>query len=180
MRKVLLYIAASLDGYIARSNGDTSWLHDESFALKGEDFGYSDFISTIDTTLMGNKTYQVVLGFDMPFPYSDKKNYVFCRSAAKQQDTESIQFVREDAIAFVRNLKFQQGQDIWLIGGSQINTLLLNAGLIDEIILTITPTILGTGIPLFAAGAEEQNLKVLDSKSYKNGFTQARYKCQKI
>ena len=177
MRKIILYIAASVDGYIARSDGSIDWLEDESYTIKGEDFGYSQFIKPVDATLMGNSTYKGILGFDMPFPYPDKENYVFSRSAHNQQDTEFVKFVREDAVAFVKNLKQQQGGNIWLIGGGQLNTLFLNEGLLDEIILTYIPVILGNGIPLFAAGAHEKKLSVLESKSFENGFVQVRYKC---
>jgi len=172
MRKLILYIAASLDAYIARPDGDTSWLHDERFTLEGEDFGYSALLQSIDTTLMGHSTYQVILGFDMPFPYADKVNYVFSRSS--QPNAAHVRFVGEDAVAFVRQLKQEPGQDIWLIGGGQINTLLLNAGLIDEFILTYVPVILGSGIPLFAAGAQEKQLRVVERKNYPNDFVQLR------
>ncbi|RDV15637.1 dihydrofolate reductase [Pontibacter diazotrophicus] len=173
MRKIVLYIAASLDGYIARSNGSTAWLHDETYTIKGEDFGYSEFLQTFDTTLMGHSTYKVVLGFDMPFPYPDKENYVFSRSSG-HTDTEYVQFISTDAVEFVQKLKQKPGKDIWLIGGGQLNTLLLNHNLIDEIILTYVPRVLGEGIPLFAPGAQEKKLKVRSSKSYDNGFVQVR------
>ncbi|MEJ8757893.1 dihydrofolate reductase family protein [Pontibacter sp. H259] len=170
MRKVILYIAASLDGYIARPDGRIDWLENEDYKIEGEDFGYSNFLKNIDTTLMGHSTYKVVLGFDMAFPYTDKKNYVFSHSA--QQDTEYVEFVSTNAAEFIRKLKQEPGKDIWLIGGSQLNTLLLNAGLIDEIILTYIPIILGKGIPLFAQGASEKLLEVTDTESYTNGFVQ--------
>lgn len=174
MRKIVLYIAASLDGYIARPNGDTSWLEEEKYTLEGEDFGYSDFLKSIDTTLMGHSTYQVILCFGTPFPYAGKTNYVFSRTS--HPDTEHVKFIQKDVVAFVQQLKQQQGQDIWLIGGSQINTLLHNAGLIDEVLLTYIPVILGSGIPLLAAGAQESPLKLMSSKSYENGFVQLRLK----
>lgn len=173
MRKIVLYIAASLDGYIARSDGSIDWLEDPADALEGEDFGYSEFLQTIDTALMGHSTYKVVAGFDMPFPYPDKANYVFSRSAG-HTDTAHVKFIYTDAVAFVQELKQQPGKAIWLIGGGQLNTLLLNAGLIDEIILTYIPIVLGAGIPLFAAGAQETKLKVSSSKRYPNGFVQVR------
>ena len=174
MRNILLYIAASLDGYIARADGTIDWLEDKAYTIKGEDFGYSSFIQTIDTTLMGHETYKTVAGFEAPFPYTDKTNYVFSRTP--HPDTASVKFVSSDVVAFVKQLKQQPGNDIWLIGGGQLNTLLLNAGLIDEIILTYIPVILGTGIPLFAPVAGEQMFKVLESKSFENGFVQLRLK----
>ncbi|GHA69245.1 dihydrofolate reductase family protein [Pontibacter akesuensis] len=170
MRKVILYIAASLDGYIAKPDGDTTWLHDERYAIAGEDYGYSALLAAIDTTLMGHSTYKVILGFDMPFPYPDKTNYVFSRS--QLPDTEHVKFVQENPADFVKQLKQQAGQDIWLIGGGQLNTLLLNAGLIDEIVLTYVPIILGNGISLFAQGTQEKHLQVSQSKSFANGFVQ--------
>ena len=170
MRKLTLYIAASLDGYIARTDGGIDWLENKVYAIEGEDYGYSDFMQTIDTTLMGHSTYKVVLNMDMLFPYSDKTNYVFSHS--EHPNAEHVQFVPRNATGFVKQLKQEPGKDIWLIGGSQLNTLLLNAGLIDEIILTYIPIVLGKGIPLFAPGASEKMLKVTDTKNYKNGFVQ--------
>ncbi|GAB3541240.1 dihydrofolate reductase family protein [Pontibacter brevis] len=179
MRKVVLYIAASLNGYIARSDGSTEWLHDKAYAMKGEDFGYSDFMQTIDTTLIGHSTYKVILGFDMPFPYPYKANYVFSRSAG-HPDTAHVKFVSTDAAGFVQQLKQQSGKDIWLIGGGQLNTLLLNHNLTDEVILTYFPMVLGQGIPLFAPGVQETKLKVSSSKSYRNGFVQIRLNRQPL
>ena len=170
MRKVILYIAASLDGYIARPDGRIDWLENEAYKIEGEDFGYSSFLQTIDTTLMGHSTYKVILGFDTPFPYPDKKNYVFSHS--ELPDTEYVQFISTNVAEFVKKLKQSPGKDIWLIGGSQLNTLLLNAALIDEIILTYIPIILGKGIPLFASGASEKLVQLKQSKNFSNGFVQ--------
>ena len=173
MRKVVLYIAASLDGYIARPDDSIDWLEDKAYAIEGEDYGYSEFIQTIDTTLMGHSTYKVILGFDTPFPLPTETNFVFSRSAG-HTDTAQVKFINTDAVAFVQELKQQQGKAIWLMGGGQLNTLLLNARLIDEIILTYIPIVLGAGIPLFAAGAQETRLNVSSSKTYPNGFVQVR------
>ncbi|TXK46446.1 dihydrofolate reductase [Pontibacter qinzhouensis] len=171
MRKIILYIAASLDGFIARPDGNIDWLHDEDFALPGEDFHYSSFLETIDTTLMGNSTYQVIQGFETPFPYTDKTNYVFTRNP-EHQDDAFVKFVSSDATGFIKELKQQPGKDIWLIGGGQLNTLVLEAGLLDEIVLTYIPILLGTGIPLFAAGLQEHKLQVESNHCFDNGFVQ--------
>ncbi|EJF11207.1 MULTISPECIES: dihydrofolate reductase family protein [Pontibacter] len=177
MRKIILYIAASTDGFIARPDGNIDWLHDKKYNIPDEDFGYTAFLQTIDTTLMGRKTYQQVMGFDMPFPYPDLKNYVFSRS--EQQDTEHVSFVKNAVVDFIEKLKEQPGKDIWLIGGGQLNATVLNAGLLDEIILTYIPIVLGKGIPLFSADTEEHKLKLIptENKLYRNGFLQVRYSC---
>ncbi|GGG07134.1 dihydrofolate reductase family protein [Pontibacter amylolyticus] len=177
MRKIILYIAASTDGYIARPDGNIDWLHDKKYNIPDEDFGYSAFLQTIDTTLMGHNTYREILGFDMPFPYPELKNYVFSRS--KQEEAEHVSFVRDGAVDFIEKLKEQPGKDIWLIGGGMLNATVLNAGLLDEIILTYIPIVLGKGIPLFSAETEEHKLKLIptENKLYRNGFLQVRYSC---
>lgn len=174
----MLYIAASLDGYIARPDGDTSWLHDKKYTIPDEDFGYTAFLQTVDTTLMGHSTYKVIAGFDMPFPYPDLKNYAFSKSPG-HQDTEFVSFVQEPAADFIEKLKEQPGKAIWLIGGGELNSLVLNAGLLDEIIITYIPIILGNGIPLFSREAGEHKLKLIPTGSnvYRNGFFQVKYSC---
>lgn len=173
MRKVILYIAVSIDNYIAKPDGDTSWLHNPEYIIDNEEFGYTKFIDGIDTTLMGHNTYKVVIGFDVPFPYADKTNYVFTRSA-KAKD-EHAKFIDNDVPGFVNSLKNLEGKDIWLIGGGQINTLLLEQGLIDEMIITQIPIVLGTGLPLFTNTKLSFPFLLKESKSYKNGFVELRY-----
>lgn len=171
MRKLILYIAASLDGFIAKSDGNIDWLHDESLSIEGEDFGYTAFLNTIDTTLMGNKTYEMICSFDMPFPYIDQTNFVFSRSIQKEKH-DSVQFIREDMIQFTHQLKNNAGKNIWLIGGGIINTQLLNAGLIDEIILTLIPVTLGNGIKIFEDNLKMNNFTLQESKTFNNGMVQ--------
>jgi dihydrofolate reductase len=177
MRRIILYIAASLDGYIARTDGNLDWLTDKKYNIPDEDFGYTAFMQTIDTTLMGHSTYKAVLGLEMPFPYSDKKNYVFSRS--EHADTEHASFVKDNPVEFIEKLKEQDGKDIWLIGGGQLNSQVLNAGLLDEIILTYIPIILGKGIKLFSDEANEHKLKLkpTEGNQYRNGFVQLKYTC---
>lgn len=167
-RKLKLYIAASMDGYIAGPKGEIDWLE----AAGDLDYGYHDFYSSIDTTVMGNSTYKLTLTVD-EFPYADKANYVFTRSAPPP-DTANARFVSRDIAAFVKSLKGMPGKDIWLIGGGQVNTVMLNAGLIDEIILTVFPLVLGDGIPLFAPGAKRTGFRAVDCQSYETGLVQWR------
>jgi dihydrofolate reductase len=170
-RKVVLYAAASLDNFIATADGGVKWLEHPRFALPREDFGYRKFLRSIDTTLMGHTTYRQLLGFGGPFPYAGKANYVFTRSS-RRKDTEHVSFISRNIPAFVRALKKKKGKDLWLVGGARINTLLLNHGLIDRIILTVVPLALGSGIPLFAEGAKPAAFRLKKTRLFPNGFVQ--------
>ena len=167
MRRLKLYTAVSLDGYIAGPNGEIDWLD-----VGGDlDYGYAEFYESIDTTLMGSLTYRVALSVP-DFPYPDKTNYVFTRSAPP--DTEHVRFVSGDIAGFVRSLKEEPGEAIWLVGGGQINTIMLNAGLIDEVVLTLFPLVLGHGIPLFAPGAPRSRFETTGCETYETGLVQWR------
>ena len=166
MRQLKLYIATSLDGYIAGPNGELDWLPTEGDL----DYGYTQFYASVDTTLMGNSTYPITLTVP-DFPYSDKTNYVFTRGTPPPA-TSYVQFISGDIVAFVRSLKKESGKDIWLVGGGQVNTAMLNADLIDSMILTMFPVALGAGIPLFAPGARRSSFKTVGCESYETGVIQ--------
>ena len=168
VRKVRLYIAASLDGFIAGPGGEIDWLD----AGGDADYGYAAFYASIDTTLMGNETYKQVLTFGA-FPYPTKTNYVFTRGAPPP-DTAHVRFVSGDIAGFVRDLKEAPGADIWLVGGGQLNTIMLEAGLIDEIILTSFPLVLGWGIPLFAPSDVRSPFKTVGCQAFDTGLIQWR------
>ena len=168
MRRLKLYTAASLDGYIAGPNGEIDWLDVDG----GLDYGYAELYQSIDTTLMGSSTYRVALGAP-EFPYPDKTNYVFTREAPPP-DTEHVRFVSGDIAGFVRSLKREAGRAIWLVGGGQVNTVMLNAGLIDDVILTSFPLVLGDGIPLFAQGAARAGFETTGCEAYETGLVQWR------
>jgi dihydrofolate reductase len=174
MKKIILYIAASIDNYISKPDGSVDWLHDTDYELKGEDYGYTTFYKSIDTTLMGNKTYQGILDFDVPFPYPGKKNYVFSRSKKSTKD-DFVTFISGDIIGFIEKLKAEPGKDIWLIGGGEINTVVLENGMIDQIILTIVPVILGNGIPPFQKHLIETKFALEKSQAFKNGLVQLTF-----
>ncbi|WP_088832467.1 dihydrofolate reductase family protein [Paenibacillus tyrfis] len=160
-RPLALYIATSLDGYIARENGEIDWL-DEA---EGEgDSGYSEFYETIDTVLMGNKTYEHTFELADQFPYPDKKCYVFSRS--DRQPNQHVTFVTGDVPEFVDKLKEQDGSKIWIVGGAEILDVLLKSNLVDEFIITMMPTILGKGIPLFKKDNPELKLSLARTKRY--------------
>lgn len=173
MRKIILYVAISLDGKIAKLDGDVKWL--ESIPNPDQlDYGYVAFNEKIDTTIMGNKTYEEILGFDVPFPYPDKKNYVLTRQAGKI-DTEFVTFVSGDVLNFVKKLKTEKGKDIWLIGGSEVTTLFFNEDLVDELFIFVMPIVIGAGIPLFGDYPIERPLQLMETKAYPTGVTFLKY-----
>jgi len=172
-RKVVLFIASSLDGYIADENESLEWL----FSVEGEgDNGYSAFYNTVDTVLMGNTTYKWLLNQNLEeFPYKNKDCYVFSRT--KTADTEKVKFIDEDIKSFIEKLKERQGKNIWLVGGGELFHSFLEEQLIDEMIVTVAPRILGKGVPLFKEGDYKYNLS-LESVQKFNQFVELHYTIQ--
>ncbi len=173
MKKIKLYIATSLNGKIAKADGSVHWLEEIPNPDK-LDYGYAAFNETIDTTIQGYKTYAQIIGWDIPFPYTATKNYVLTRKK-ESAATKHVEFITENPISFIKNLKTGTGKDIWLIGGGQINTLLLNAGLIDEIYIFVMPIVLSDDIELFELLPEETALQLTDTKTYDTGVVELRY-----
>lgn len=172
MRKLSLYIASSIDGYIARPDGAVDWL--EEFPNPDEpDMGYFEFIKHVDTLLFGAKTYRQVLTFG-EWPYEGKECFVFTRNPKVAHDDKAT-FISGDIVHFVSELKQKPGNTIWLVGGGEVNSLLLQNNLIDEIILSVIPMALGDGIPLFARGKLNKAMKVAGTKAYTNGVVQITY-----
>jgi len=168
MRKIILFIATSLDGYIARENGDIDWLFTDG------DYGYKEFYDSIDITLTGNATYKQTLTFG-EFPFPGKTNYIFSRHITKSKD-DRVTFISGDIATFGRKLKQQTGKNIWLVGGGEINEIFHRAELIDELIISIHPIILGKGIPLFKGAANSSALTLISHNVYPSGLVQAHYK----
>ncbi|MBI9069794.1 MAG: dihydrofolate reductase [Salinivirgaceae bacterium] len=174
MRKITLYIAQSLNGKIAKSDGSVAWLESIPNPDKN-DYGYSKFYDSVDTTIQGYTSYKQVIDWGIDFPYAGKKNFVLTRKS-NLKSTEHVEFITENPIEFIKQLKNKRGGEIWLIGGGQINTLLLNENLIDEIHVFIMPIVLDGGIEIFEGLPMETKLKVLDSKIYSNGVSEILYK----
>jgi dihydrofolate reductase len=172
MRKVILYIACSLDGYIARPSGEIDWLSRYENA-PGEDYGYGDLMARIDTVLMGRRTYDQVLTFGA-YPYPDKEGLVFSRSRAGTCD-ENVCFAGGDPAKLVRSLKAEPGKEIWIVGGAQLIRPLLDDDLIDEFVVTIVPVLLGEGILLFRGPFAQLELRLQSSRAFDNGLVQLVY-----
>ena len=176
MRKIKLYIAISLNGKIAGTDGSVDWLENIPNPEK-TDFGYADFFDSVDTTIQGYNTYNQVIGWGIDFPYKGKKNYVLTKKQ-NVENTEFVEFITESHVEFIKALKEEEGGDIWLIGGSQANTLVLNAGLLDEIIVFVMPVILSGGIGLFDAFPKETQLRLLKTKPHSSGVVEMKYSVQ--
>ncbi len=168
-RKSVLFIAATLDGYIATKDHNLDWL----FNVEGEgDNGISEFYSTVDTIIMGRTTYDWIMAHEDVFPYKGKECYVFSRTP--KEDTEYISFVNKDVDSFTKELKSRSGKNIWVMGGSELISHFIKEKLIDEIIVTIAPVLLGSGIPLFRQN-DFQTLLRLNSINRFNQFVELRY-----
>jgi dihydrofolate reductase len=171
MRKVTFGGATSLDNYLARPDHAVDWLlwSDEAFAAM------ADYWKTIDTVLMGRKTYEVALrrgkgGGGHP----GVKSYVFSRTLKEGRGGATI--IATDAAAFVRDLKQQDGKDICLMGGGELAKSLFEAGLIDELGFNIHPVLLGAGVPLFYPMSRQIDLELVACKPFKNGCVLVTYR----
>ena len=148
MRKVVLFIAMSLDSYIADVNGGVAWLAGDGSDCQNAG-SYPEFIETVDTILWGYKTYHQVVAELTPgrWDYAGKQSYVFTHQDLPS--TKEIIFTSQDPAAFVQQLKAEPGKDIWLCGGASMIHQLLGHRLIDKFCFNIIPTILGGGVSLF-------------------------------
>lgn len=170
-RKVVLYIAESLDGFIAREDNDISWL---SIVEKSEeDYGYKDFIDTIDIVIMGRKTYEKVLSFGIEFPHKDKRCYVLSKTL--RGTNENVQFYNGSINNLIKMLKGEDGKNIFIDGGAEVVREFRSENLIDEYIISIVPVLIGKGIRLFKDTDTESKLKLVESKVFDSGLVQLRY-----
>ena len=173
-RKLVLFIALSLDGYIATKEHSLDWL----FAVEGEgDNGFTKFYSTVDTILIGRITYDWIMEVEKGnFPYKGKECFVFSRS--KKDNSEHVTFINNDAVQLVKNLKNKSGNNIWIVGGGDLLHTYVNEGLIDELIVTIAPVLLGEGIPLFKNNRFQTPLSLKGINRY-NQFVELHYEVVK-
>lgn len=169
-RKIVLYIATSLDGYIARENGDIDWL--SAVEAPDEDYGYKEFLASVDTLIMGRKTYEQVLTFTR-FPYPEKKCYVFSKNV--KPNDEYAEFWNGGAADLLSRIRNREGLNIWLVGGAEIVREFLHKDLIDEYIISILPILLGGGIALFQSGGREIPLRLRDATAFPSGLVQLFY-----
>ena len=166
MRNVILFIATSLDGYIAGPAGEIDWL------FADQDYGYTEFLANVDTVLMGRKTYDVSLSFG-EYPYRGTRGFVWSRTRSGQD--ANVTFVSKDVGPFVSALKQETGRNIWLVGGAELVAECVRHDLIDEFMIFVHPIILGNGIPLFQAPLPRRTLRVTQLERFSSGLVQLSY-----
>lgn len=171
--RIKLYIACSLDGYIAREDGSIDWLTEYDNNSE-TDYGYSEFYASIGTVLMGRKTYEQVLDFG-DWAYAEKKTYVFTRQKEPLRREKNVEFVSGEVGEFARRLKENTDEDIWLVGGSQLIKAFLEEDLVDDMIVFIVPIILGGGIPLFDRIGKEIKLMTRRVEKYESELVRIEY-----
>lgn len=164
MRKVILYIAMTLDGMIADSNDGLSFL-DLYQDIDWVNESYKTLLSRTDTLLMGRRTFEVIQSFDIHWPYPNHHTFVYSQ---KKIESDIVTMINDDVKKHVNMLKGQNGKDIWLVGGGKLTQSLLEYHLIDEMIITIIPIILGSGISLFSSSMHKHFYDLVDVKMGSN------------
>lgn len=172
MRKVILNLAVSLDGFIARKDDRVDWL--DNLDTGNSDLGFVAFLESCDTLIMGRKSYETThnLGNGV-WPFKGKKTYVFTRQ--NLNNLENIQFVNTKPERFIQDLLKEEGSNIWLFGGGSFIKLMKELNLIDEYIITTIPVFLGSGIKLFEETDREDRLELIEVDKV-NSIIQTRYK----
>ena len=171
-RKVIVHIGTSADGYIARTDGDLEWLTSRP---KPEGFyGMSAFMKSIDTKLLGRKTYDMSLRMGAKFD-SKSRTIVFSRHAPPADAPSGVEFVSGAIGPFVSRLREQPGKDIWLMGGGEIIASFLAAQAIDEFVISVVPIFIGDGIPLIARRHLHVPLSLRSTERFEDGVVQLRY-----
>lgn len=165
---VVLFIAASLDGYIAGPDDDMSWLFTDA------DFGFSDFYSDVDTLIMGRGTYEVVRSY-IDWPYPGKRVIVVSRSADNEVDTPLTELYSDDLNDLRSRLEGEGAQKVWLVGGGELVASFLHKQLLDEISVSMHPILLGSGVPLFPGGFPRTMLMLKDMQAFEGGLVQMNY-----
>ena len=169
MSKIVYYVAASLDGYIADAAGGVDWLPQDG----GNDYGYAEFYAGVDALAMGRRMYDQALGFG-EWPYAGKPVYVFTGNPP-DDNPYGVEFVRAAPTEFVQTVAARYSGAVWLVGGANLAEQFRLAGLIDEYWIFVIPVILGRGIPLFGGDAPPTSLRLEATQTYADDVVMLRY-----
>lgn len=169
-----LYIAQSLDGFVADEEGGVRWLEE---AGKGGDFGYDEFFRGVGAVVMGSATYEQLRSWDIAWPYPDLPNWVFTRRQLERPEGADVRFVQGSPAEHVEEIDASAGErNVWLVGGADLVRQFVDERLLDELILFIAPLLLGRGIPLFE-GTVPTAAVLTEVKAYPpTGFAELRYR----
>ena len=169
---ISLYIAQTLDGYIARADGAIDWL--AQIDEHDHDYGYAAFYDTVDAVIMGSTTFEMIHSLG-PWPYSDKSTFVFTRRSLKT-DADNVYFVSGDPQLVLYNTQFSRFGRLWLVGGSSLIASCIKKRLVDEFILTVLPVMLGHGLRLFPSPVAEEWFELVSCRQYDWGVLQLHYR----
>lgn len=169
MRKVILGLAVSLDGFIEGPNGEYDW------CFTDQDYGLNEFFKQVDTAFIGRKTYEMTLAMDKGSEagFPNLKEYIFSTTLDKVKEGATL--VKGDTREEVEKIKSAKGKDIWLFGGAELTSSLLNLKLVDELWLSVHPILLGSGKPLFRNVKDRNYLELLDTRAYSTGLVSLKY-----
>ncbi len=171
MSKVVLFIATSLDGYIANIDGTVDWLFHDA------DYGYTEFMSSVEAVVMGRKTWEQSKTFE-EIPFAGKQVFIFSRTPSDSK-AERIHYVHGDVAPVTTEIRRGLEKNLWLVGGGDLIRQFVQHQLIDELRLFVHPIILGTGIPLFLPQPKQTNLHFEESQSFPSGLVEIRYRLAK-
>ena len=175
-RKIVVNIATSADGYVARTDGNLDWLTRRP-APKGF-YGLPKFSRSIDAKILGRKTFDLSVKMGANFS-ADNVHYVFSRRPPPAFVPAGVQFVTEPIRAFAERLRKQAGKNIWMMGGGEIIGSFLDEDAIHEFIITVVPTFIGEGIPLIAPRHREVQLRLLSLQRFPDGVVQLHYEVRR-
>lgn len=170
-RKLVLYIACSVDGFIAGPDDDLGFL--DAMHSEGEDYGYGELLSRVDTVLMGRKTYDWVMSQVAEFPHAGMQSFIITRS--KRPSVGNTHFYSGSLGDLIAKLKSEPGKDVFVDGGAALVNALLRENLLDEMIISVVPVLLGKGVRLFEDGGLLQNLHFMGSQQFRSGLVQLKY-----
>lgn len=171
MRKIILGLAVSLDGFIEGPNGEYDW------CFTDQDYGLSDFFKRVDAVFMGRKSYELTMTMEAPPGMPRMQEYIFSNTM-KEVKKDAV-LISGDIQKQVEAIKNSEGKDIWLFGGASLTSSLMNLGLVDEIWLSVHPILLGAGKPLFTNIEKRIVLKLINSKTYSTGLVSLVYAVEK-
>ncbi|MGB5964381.1 MAG: dihydrofolate reductase family protein [Sulfurimonadaceae bacterium] len=171
---ISVFIGTSLDGYIAKPDGNIDWLMDKRYELEGEDFGYSALYDACDLLVMGRNSFNKVACFE-EWPYPDKRVIVLSQSLkALPKQIDDVELFSGSIAELMAMLTMQNSEHLYIDGGHVIQSF-LEEGLVTDMTITTIPILLGEGIQLFGSLSNEKRLKLISAKGYDNGFVQSKY-----